>query len=252
MKKNLLLATCMLFFATLAQAQTAEEIIEKYLKAIGGKEKWLELKNIKATGKGKQGQMEFPFTQIQATGGKQKTSFVFQGKEMTQPAFDGNVGWSTNFMTMKAEKMETEDAENMKREGVDFPDPFIDYAKKGYKIALEGKEKVEGTECFKIKLTKKTTLVDGKEEENVVYYFFDTENFVPLVSRTVGKKGQMKGLNMETVYSDYQEVNGLYFPFTIAQKMNGQVGFTIVIEKVELNVALDDKMFAFPTEEAKK
>ncbi len=252
MKKSLILSTLVMLFAMVAQAQTAEEIIEKYLKAIGGKEKIAALKSVKMTGKGKQGPMEFPLVAIQAEGGKQKNSVTFQGKEIVQPAFDGNTGWSTNFMTMKAEKMETEDAENKKREGADFPETFLDYAKKGYKIALEGKEKVEGTECFKVKLTKKTMLIDGKEEENVVYYFFDTENFVPLVSQTTGKKGQEKGVKFETVYSDYQEVNGLYFPFSISQKANGEVRFTMVIEKVELNVAVDDKIFAFPEAEAKK
>jgi hypothetical protein len=253
MKKSLILSAFVMLFAMVAQAQTAEEIIEKYLKAIGGKEKMSALKSVKMTAKGKDSRgMEFPATIIQTADGKQKISFIFQGKEIVQPAFDGTTGWNTNFMTMKAEKMETEDAENMKRESGDFPDPFLNYAKKGYKIALEGKEKVEGTECFKIKLTKKTMLVDGKEEENVVYYFFDTENFVPLLSQTTGKKGQAKGAKIETVYSDYQEVNGIYFPFSISQKFNGQVGFTMVVEKVELDVAVDAKEFAFPEAEVKK
>ncbi len=252
MKKSLILSAFVMLFAMVAQAQTAEEIIEKYLKAIGGKEKIAALKSVKMTGKGKAQGQEFPFSQTQGGKGEQKFVLNIQGKEFTQFAFDGTTGWSTNFMTMKAEKMETEDSENMKREAGDFPETFLDYVKKGYKIALEGKEKVEGTECFKIKLTKKTMLVEGKEEENIVYYFFDTENFVPLVSQTTGKKGQMKGVKTETIYSDYQEVNGLYFPFSISQKANGQVQFTSVIEKIELNVAVDAKEFAFPETEVKK
>jgi hypothetical protein len=252
MKKSLILSAFALLFAFVAQAQTADEIVEKYLQNIGGKDKLRALKSIKMIGKGKQGTVEFPTTTIQTVGGKEKNTFSFQGTEMVQPAFDGTTGWSTNFMTRKAEKMETEDAENKKREAGDFPDAFLDYAKKGYKIALEGKEKVEGTECFKIKLTKKPMLVDGKEEENVVYYFFDTENYVPLVIRNTAKKGQAKGATIDIVLSDYQEINGLFFPFSVSQKFNGQAGFTMVIEKIELNVAVDDKIFAFPVEEAKK
>jgi hypothetical protein len=232
-----------------AQAQTADEIVDKYLQNIGGKDKLRTLKSVKSTGKGKQGAMEFPIAILQAEGGKQKFMFTFQGKEMTQNAFDGKEGWSTNFMTQKAEKMEAEEAENMKREA-DFPETFLDYAKKGISIALEGKEKVEGTECFKIKVTKKPVLADGKEVENVSYYFFDAENYVPLVMRNTVKKGQMKGANVEMVFSDYQEVNGLFFPFNITQKFNGQVGFTMVMEKIELNVPVSDKDFAFPAEAA--
>jgi hypothetical protein len=233
-------------FIVAAQAQTADEIINKYLTAIGGKEKLAAIKSTKMSGKAKQGGQEFPFIAFDVAGGKKKNTFVFQGKEIVQPAFDGNNGWNTNFMTMKAEKMDAEDTENMKRESGDFPDAFLDYQKKGYKVALEGKEKIEGTECFKIKLTKKPEKVDGKEEENVVYYFFDTQNYVPLAMRSTGKKGQMKGVQVEMGFSDYQEVNGLYFPFSLTRKVNGQTALTLVMEKVEVNVPVDDKIFAFP------
>ncbi|MCU0393486.1 MAG: outer membrane lipoprotein-sorting protein [Thermoflexibacter sp.] len=229
------------------QAQTAEEVINKYLENIGGKDKWKAVKSMKTTGKGKQSNFEFPMTMVQAEGGKQKISFNFQGKEITQMAFDGNTGWTTNMMTMKAEKMEAEDSENLKKAAADFPDPFIDYAEKGYKVELEGKEKVEGTECFKIKLTKKPEMVEGKEVENVVYYFFDAENYVPLVVKTTVKKGQAKGAVVETIYSDYQEVNGLFFPFSMSQKYNGQVAFSLTFEKIEINVSVDEKEFAMPS-----
>jgi len=240
------LAAVLVLLAVSAQAQSADEIIDKYLKNTGGKEKWLTLKSVKMTGKAKQQGMEFPFTALQAEGGKQKQSFVFQGKEIVQPAFDGNSGWNTNFMTMKAEKMEAEDSENMKQEAGDFPDPFLNYKDKGYKVALEGKETVEGTECFKIKLTKKPMKVDGKPEENIVYYFFDTENYVPILTRTTIKKGQMKGTTIESVFSDYQEVNGFFFPFSVSQKGNGQTFISIAVEKIETNVPVDPKEFAFP------
>ena len=46
--------------------------------------------------------------------------------------------------------------------------------------------------------------------------------------------------------SDYQEVNGLFFPFTVTQKVNGQEMFSMTMEKIEMNVAIDNKEFAFP------
>ncbi len=231
----------------IVKAQTADEIINKYLETIGGKDKWKSVTSVKMIGKAKGRGMELPLTILQAKGGKQRVSISVQGMEITQMAFDGNTAWATNFMTMKPEKMEAEDTENMKKAIADFPDPFIDYAAKGYKAELEGKEKIEGTECFKIKLTKKPEIIEGKEVENVVYYFFDTENYVPLVVRNVIKKGQFKGMTTDAVFSDYQEVNGLFFAFSMANKMNGQVTESIAFEKVEVNVAVDDKMFAFPS-----
>ncbi|GAB4480184.1 MAG: hypothetical protein OHK0057_33380 [Thermoflexibacter sp.] len=229
-----------------AKAQTADEIINKYLENIGGKDKWESVTSVKMTGKAKAQGMEIPATFLQATGGKQKISISVQGMEITQQAFDGNTAWATNFMTMKAEKMEAEDSENMKKSAGDFPDPFIDYAKKGYKVELEGKEKVEGTECFKIKLIKKPEIVEGKEVENVVYYFFDTQNYVPIVVKNTIKKGQFKGATQDMVFSDYQEVNGLFFPFSMTVKINGQAAQSVTFEKIEVNVPVEDKDFALP------
>ena len=85
-----------------------------------------------------------------------------QGKEMTQMASDGETVWSTSFMTMKAEKSDAETTANAKLSAADFPDPFLDYKTKGYSIELMGKETKEGTECYKIKLTKKLILFGDK------------------------------------------------------------------------------------------
>lgn len=226
-------------------AQTADEVIEKYFTAIGGKEKLLALKSAKMTAKIKAQGQEFPVVMLQKAPNLQKMVLVFQGKEITQMAFDGNEGWSTNFMTMKPEKIEAEESENMKLE-MDFPDAFLDYKSKGYSILLEGSENIEGTDCHKIKLTKKPVKVDGKEEENFSYYYFDKENNVPIMQKTISKKGQMKGVAIDTFLSDYQEINGLFFAFTISQKVNGQEMANIAVEKMELNVEIPTSEFSFP------
>lgn len=232
-------------FAQLTMAQTADEIIENYFKATGGKDKWVAIKSIKKVGKLKAQGMEFPATMLSKFPNSQKMSFSFQGKDIVQPAFDGKEGWQTNMMTMKAEKLAAEDNEGMKEEIV-FPDPFLDYKSRGYTVTLEGEEAIEGVACHKIKLTKKPTKVNGKEEENFVIYFFDKESGVILMSRTVASKGQMKGMALESFMNDYKEVDGLFFPFTTTQKMNGQAVATIALEKIEINVDIDDKEFAFP------
>ncbi len=243
--KRFFLFAILALVANITVAQTADEIIENYFKATGGKDKWATLKSVKTSGKVKTQGMEFPITIMNKLPNNQKMVFSFQGKEFVQTAFNGSEAWSTNQMTMKPEKMEAEDSEIMKQE-IDFPDAFWNYKEKGYAIALEGEETIEGTVCHKIKLTKKPVKVSGKEEENFSYYFFDKENGVPVMTRSVGKKGQMKGIAVESFMSDYQEVNGIFFAFTMTQKMNGQAIATIAVEKVEINAAIDDKEFAFP------
>lgn len=229
------------------KAQSAEEIVKTYIENIGGEEALRKIKTLKMTAKVNAQGMELPITMINTAEGKMLMKFELQGKEMVQQAFDGETSWGVNFMTQKAEKSDAEDTENMKRESGDFPDVFLDYEKKGYTIELLGKETVEGTECFKVKLTKKPLLVDGEEVENVTFYYFDTENYVPIVTESEIKSGQMKGSISQTIYSDYQEVEGVYFPFSIDQKLKDtDQGQPVNIEKIEVNAEIDESQFAFP------
>lgn len=247
MKKiTLLLAFALMF--TFASAQTAEEIIENYVEATGGMDAWSALKGIKINAKANSPAGEIPITIINLKNGKQIVKIELQGIELVQLAFDGETAWAHNFMNMQAEKSDSETTENIKRFSKDFPDEFFNYKEKGYTIELLENETFEGTECFKIKLTKTPTLVDGKEEENVSYYLFDTENFVPIVMEAEIKTGPAKGYISQTVFSDYQEVDGLYFAFSMTQGVKGQPGQAITFESIELNPEVDDSVFAFPEE----
>ncbi len=232
-------------FAQVTFAQTADEIIENYLKVTGGKDKWAAVKSTKMLGKMKTQGQELPTTMLGKSANKQKLFISVGANVLVINAFDGKEGWKSSMMTGKAEKMEAEDNENASKE-MDFPEPFLNYKDKGYTITLEGEETIEGSACHKIKLTKKPMKVNGKEEENFSHYFFNKESGVPMMMRKTEKKGQMKGVAIDIFVSDYQEVNGLFFPFTITQKVNGTTAAVIAFEKIEVDTDIDDKEFAFP------
>ena len=147
---------------------------------------------------------------------------------------------------MKAEKNDQEDADNVKNELAEFPDPFLNYKDKGFTVELMGTETVEGSDVFKIKLTKKPMVVDGEEVSNVFIYYFDSESFVPIMVHEEVMSGPGKGMIMETKMSDYQEIEGLYFPFSMTQGVKDQPGQPITIESIELNPSIDDSEFNFP------
>lgn len=241
----------LLFLAVFAgftmNAQTADEILNNYFENIGGKEKLKAIKGIKTFMKLNMQGMEIPIESVQLADGRQVSTANFQGKEIKQGVFDGETLWSHNFMTMKAEKSPKEATDNFKLNSNDFPGPFLGYKEKGYTVELLGKEEIEGTEAFKIKLVKEPITVDGKKEDDVTYYFFDTENFVPIATQSVVTSGPMKGQTSQMLFSDYQEVDGLYFPFSMTMGLKGQAGGqTMVITKMELNPTIDDDAFKFP------
>ena len=233
------------FEITEEMVQQVEEIIGNYLENTGGAENWENVKGIRMNASINQMGMEIPIEMVQLKD-KMYTKISIQGQEIKQGVFDGETLWSTNFMSMKAEKNDQEDVDNIKNELAEFPDPFLNYKDKGFTVELMGTETVEGSDVFKIKLTKKPMVVDGEEVPNVSIYYFDSENFVPIMVHEEVMSGPGKGMIMESKMSDYQEVEGLYFPFSMTQGVKDQPGQPITIESIELNPSIDDSEFNFP------
>ena len=232
-----------------SQAQTVDEILANYWENTGGLDNFKNLQGIKMKAKVTQQGMEIPLEITQLKDGRQMTVIFFQGQEIKQGVYDGETLWSINFMNMKAEKSDAETTANFKLNTNDFPDSFVDYKEKGYTAELIGTETYDGTETFKIKLVKEPVTIDGNQEEDISFYYFDTENFVPIAMESEVKFGQMKGMTQEVTMSDYQEVDGLYFPFSMTQGVKGGESQPFVIDSIELNPEVSDEAFAFPEQE---
>jgi len=234
------------------QAQTAEEIVTNYIETIGGAENWSKIEGMQIDGKMKMQGMEIGLQVTALKDKRQMTKINFQGQEMKQGVYDGTDMWGINFMTGQPEKM---DAETVKaftaNEANDFPDPLFNWKEKGYKLEKLENETMEGTECYKVKLTKNPVMMNGKETEVVSIFYFDTETNVPIAEEMVsgamlqGPPGQAPQ-KMISTFSDYQEVNGLYIPFSRTMPQG-----SMVIDKVTFDPEIDDAEFVMPEVAAK-
>jgi hypothetical protein len=230
-------------------AQTVDEIIDNYFENTGGVENWEKIEGVKMSAKVNQGGMEIPIEIVQLKSGKMMTTINFQGQSIKQGVFDGEVLWSTNFMTQKAEKSDEESTNMIKNEMNQFPDPFLNYKEKGFTAELVGTETVDGSETFKIKLTTTPNIIEGKEVPSIAYYFFDNENFVPIQVHEEITVGPGKGMVSEIKLSDYQEAGDIYMPFSMTQGVKGQPGAPITMDSIEVNPTVDDSEFTFPESE---
>lgn len=237
-----LLACC----ASISRAQTVDEILDSYYENTGGLEAWKKLQGIKIKAKFNQGGVEIPLEIVQLKDGRQYTSFTVQGQTLKQGVFDGSNLWSTNFATMKAEKSDDESTANAKLDANDFPDALFDYKTKGYTVELAGKETFDGAEAFKIKLVREPRTIDGVKTDDIIYYFFDSEAMVPIGQEQEIKQGPAKGQVSQTKMSDYQEIGGLYFPFSLTQGLKGGQLQPLAIESIEVNPTVAESDFAFP------
>jgi outer membrane lipoprotein-sorting protein len=221
---------------------TVDEILAKNAEAKGGMDKLRALTSVKFTGKMTVGPgMEAPITLTKKRPEMMRMDFTIQGMTGTQ-AYDGSNGWMVMpFMGKKDPEAMSADAVKEVKDMADFDGPFIDYAKKGYKVELVGKADVEGTPAYKLK-------VNREGQDTVVY--IDAESFLELKSEAK-RKVQGQEMEGETVYGNYQEFGGLLFPMSIEMKAKGMPGGqTITIEKVEINPAVADDTFKMPAKKA--
>lgn len=246
---QLLAAFFILAITATTQAQTADEILTNYFENTGGTDNWKAIKGMQMNGIVKTQGVELPFEQILMADGRSYSKANFQGQDFYQDIYDGETLWNTNQISQKAEKSDAETTANRKLDSNDFPDKFLNYKEKGYTLELIGKETIEGTETFKIKLTMEPKIIDGQEVPSIVFVYFDTENYVPIVEEQEIISGPSKGQISVNKFSDYEEVNGLYFPFSIIQsvKDNPAFGqFELVVKSIEFNPEVSDDIFAFP------
>jgi hypothetical protein len=231
-------------FAIPVSAQTAEEIIAKYVKTIGGAEKIEAIKTLRRTGKFTGGGgFEAVVVQEKKRPEMARVELSIQGMTGVT-AYDGKTGWKIEPWGGKkdAEALGEDELKQIQLEA-DFDGPLVNYRQKGNMVEFAGSEPVEGTDALKLKVTLKNG--------DVRYYFMDTDYYVPI---KIEYKIMIRGAEreFETSLGDYKEVAGVYLPHSIESGLKGSPNKSqITFEKMEANVALDDSRFKQPTSPAK-
>ncbi len=222
-----------------ASAQTLDEILAKNLEARGGADKIKAVKTVRLTGRMTVGPgLEAPVVMEFKRPTKMRMDFTIQGMTGSQ-AFDGKGGWQ--IMPFQGnpnpEPMSPDDIKDAE-EQADIDGPLVDWKAKGHAVELVGKEKVEGTDAWKLKITMKGG--------DVRYVFLDADAYLEI--RGEGKR-KIRGTEMETeqTISDYKEVGGLVMPHAFEGGPKGSpMRQKITIDKIELDVDIDDARFAMP------
>lgn len=221
------------------EPKTADEVIAKYIEAIGGQAKLDAIKTRRMNGKMviAGGAMEAPFTVEHKRPDRFRMDFTFQGMTGSQ-AYDGKIGWQIMPFTGKTdpEKMSEEDVKRIEDQ-IDLDGPLVDYKKKGHQVELMGKEEIEGAQTYKLKVTKKSG--------NTEFHFLDAEQFIPI---KIKAKIMAQGTEIETEASlgDYKEVGGVLMAHSLTQSAGGMGGMQMTYEKIEVNVDLPDSRYVMP------
>jgi hypothetical protein len=227
-----------LFCSVAASAQTADEIISKYIQAIGGKDLLTKITSVYTESTldvmGMQGAVKS--TTLNGKGSRQDIDI--SGSAMIT-CYNDKGGWSVNPMagSTSPEAM-PEGQYNSGKDQIVVGAPFINYAEKGYTAELVGNETVGTVNANKVKLTAP----DG----NISIYLFDPNTFYLIKSvQMTEMQGQI--IDNETTYSDYRQVEGFTAPYKLDSNIaGGQFQMSMTISKVELNKPVDETIFSMP------
>lgn len=237
MKKTVTILLLLLFVAgAVLHSQTLDEILKKHFAAIG-QDSLLKINSMKASGKMIQGGLELPFVQISRRPFSLRFEITFQSLTMIQ-AYDGKNGWSINPFSgaTTVQPMSDDDLKTIRYQA-NFDGMLWKADEKGYKLTYEGKDDMEGTDCYILKIV--TTAGD------VFKYYIDSDSYLPLrlnaKVKIMGNESQS-----DTYFSNYKMIGGMAIAGKSENKMNGQLMMTAVTDKVELNFKADSTIFEKP------
>jgi len=215
-------------------APTADEIVQKYVTAIGGKEAIGKVKSISMESSAQIMGADAPGTTVILDGVGYRSDTDFNGNKIVS-CYTDKGGWSINPMTGASDPTPMPDDQyKMGKAQIYVGGALYDYEAKGSKIELLAKD----TNTYKIKLTSKDNV------ESV--YAIDAATWLV---KSVNAKGKMQDQDVDitTTFSDYRKTDaGFLVPYAIDLDFGGQFQLSIVVKKVELNKTVDPAIFAMP------
>ena len=222
-------------FMQFVQAQSVDDVINKYVEARGGKDKLNAMQSVYMEGSRAMMGNEVLVKVTMVQGKLYRNDFEAMGTT-GYTIITPTEGWS--FIPMQSPKVEPMTADRLKsmQGQLDIAGPLFDYAAKGNKPELQGKETIDGKEAYKIKITLST----GKE----VTYFIDTKTNLLIQSKQMSPaRGNNAPVEIITNYSDYKLFDGIMFPQTIANPGAGMMAGSTTFDTIVINKTIDESQY---------
>lgn len=217
-----------------AATPSADQILDKYVNAIGGQAAWQKLNS-----RVSKGTIDIPAMSLSGTvevhekAPSSMISVVNIGGSVFERGFDGTIGWSDDPMNGQR-TLSGAELDDTKHQA-DFYHQ-LNIRKHYSKLVVSGTEKIGDHDAYVIEATSPSGDVDK--------LCFDTQSglLVQAITNVHSAQGPML---VQADLSDYKEVDGIKVPFTVHQSTSQQA-YTISFTEIHHNVQLADGQFAKP------
>jgi len=217
------------------EAPTIDQILDRYLKAEGGRAAFEKLTSRVMTGT-----IDVPSMSLKGTvmlyekAPDRSLGIIIINGAAYRQGFDGTSGWTDDPQNGLRDQTGAELAET--RRESDFYHT-LDLRKLYSKLTFTGKQEIGGRQAYVLE----AEVPEGGPPEKM---YFDTTSGL-LLRNTSQHQGLDGTSEFQQDYDDYREVDGIQLPGTIRQTNEGTL-VIITVTEYHHNVPLDDAQFAKP------
>lgn len=200
---------------------TVEKVYENYIEAVGGRDAVEDVESVVMKAEASVQGMALNLTMKRTMEGKLNQEVSVGGNVMSKQIFDGEAG----FVMAQGQKIpyNEDQIKTAKIDANPFPELQVGDA------TLEGIETVEGTDAYVVALN-----------DNYKAYYNVESGLKMQTVQTMSQAGQT--MSIPTGYSDYQEVEGVKFPFKMTQAAGPQT-FEFNVTEILVNEGISAEDF---------
>jgi len=220
---------------TPAHAQTADNIIDRYLDSTGGKQALGQVTSVHTVASASMMGTDNPIEITILNGKGYRSETQFNGQTLVRVYTDKG-GWAINPFEGGGNAQAMTDAEYKSVKD----DIYVGGSLYNYAVNHAGKAALEGTDgnAYKIVYTSPDSVT--------ATYYIDTTSF--LLTKMV-RTGQIQGqqVDVTSTLSDYKKIDGgIEVPFTVNIDFGGQFSLATTIKSVDVNKPVDPAIFEMP------
>ncbi len=231
-KLSMLSAMMLIAGFTTVKAQTADEIIQKHIDAIGGTDNWNKITSMKKVGTMTMQGMDLGYTEIIVNAKLYRTDFSVMGMN-NYMILTPKEGWAY-IPAQGMDKVTPVPAEQLKGAEEKMTTKLFMLADKSGidKSEYVGRDTITNIPCFKVKITGKDGIVQTDYFDAATYYMVRTE---------MTMKVQDAEQEVAMSFSDFKkQPEGIVIPMTMTSPLG--VG-DLTIKSVEINKPIADEAY---------
>jgi hypothetical protein len=238
------MAGLLLVWGRPAPAQTADDIVERYLAALGGRAALERVKSRSMTGtivlSTPAGDVSGTIVVLSQAPNKERTlitldlSALGAGQVTFDQRFDGTTGVVLDSLQGDRDITGIQ-IENMRNGS--FPTPLLNYRQAGLTVTLGGRDKVGDRDAI--------VLILEPRRGSIVRQYIDAESFLLVRSVMNVEVPELGQIEQTTELLDYRDVDGLNIPFRVSSSSAAQ-NIEVTITTVEHGLAINEALFARP------